>query len=423
MASTEAGARRGLLLVSSGFDLSPEDFYRAHRPAPKPIAAASEDPESVAEALARSLAAYGWITFPVVPTDDELQAGGLWLGQWRLGGPEGAVRETAVDPLHPEETVGQAMLNLLDLTRSGRRDPEKAEAYLELGATLAAEGDREEAEQALRLALHHLGEDPATADKQVEALLALADVLDSGGRRREARAILERARKLDAESAVAGRPLAELLDPIRPFERLAEATGGQVVRSREALLESLAGLPWRVRLTFQVSGAADGSLHPVEIRCLRRGCRARATAWIRSGTPREVAAARIRRWLADDQFEGDLAVEARLAPAGDAIELEVGIPPGGSMAAPPGGPGGSPAAPADLRVTLGEGDPESIGELRHQVEVPRLLSDPMRWGLSVALSRRIDPRPAGAVAVLVDHLESGRWGATLVERPEKLSDR
>lgn len=406
MVSTAGGSRRGLFLVSSGFDLRPQNFYRVHRGRVKSPPSSYADPEAISEALAQSLAAYGWITFAFTPPKDQASSGGLRFGKWRLGAPRGATRETAVDPLHPGETVGPVIINLLDLTRRGERDLEKAEAYLEFGETLVASGDHEEAEQALRMALYHLADDPATLDLQVKALVGLGKVLELQGRSREARAAFEKARELDAESVsmAAAPPLGELLEPTKALERLAETTCGAVVRDRETLFEALAGLAYRVRVTFQVSGAADGSLHPVEVRCLRKGCRARAPAWIRSGTPREVAAARIRRWLSDDQFEGDFEVRARLLAEKGVIELEAAIP-----------EGVDPGAQGILGVTSGRGDPESIDELRHELLTPRVRAEPPRWSLAVELPGEGRTPPGASVAVLVDHLESGRWGATLVE--------
>ncbi len=413
LADKEAGTRRALFLVGAGFDLAPEAFYRSRldRAAKKALSGETGELEDDLEALGRTLAAYGWITFPLVPPAEDPPSKGVRIGKWRLGAPRGDTRETAVDPLHPEETVGPVMLNFLNLTREGSRDPEKAESYLEFGATLAEQDELPEAEQAFRMALYHFGEDPETAARQAAALVELGEVLERQGRRREARAAFHEARELDPETVPADEtPLAELAAPAVPLEKLGGRTAGSLVRGSDDLAATLAALPYRVRVTYQLPGPPDGALHPLEVRCERRGCELRAPAWARSGTPDEVAAARIRRWLADDDFEGTLEVRARLVPGSHRIAAELELP---GVAA--GEDGEGPA----LRLTLGYGDPESIAEVRHERRVPREIEGEERWSVEVGFSPDLLPAEGSrGVAVGVEHLATGRWGAAVVELPE-----
>lgn len=413
LAAQEAGTRRALFLVGGGFDLEPEGFYRPRlgRAAKEALAGETGSLESDLEALGRTLAAYGWITFPVVPPAQDPPSKGVRIGKWRLGAPRGDTRETAVDPLHPEETVGPVMLDFLNLTREGNHDPKKAEAYLEFGAKLAQQDDLQEAEQAFRMALYHFDEAPATAGRQAVALVRLGEVLEGQGRRREARAAFQEARRLDPESIPADEtPLGELLAPDEPLEKLGAWTTGSLVRGGDELSAALAALPYRVRVTYQLPGPPDGTLHPLEVRCRRRGCDLFSPAWARSGTPDEVAAARVRRWLAEDEFEGQLDVAARPVPGGHRIAVELALPGIGA-----GEDGGAPA----LRLTLGFGDPESITAVRHERRAAHALEGEGKWGLEIDYDPDLLPAEGSrGVVVAVEHLATGRWGATVVELPE-----
>lgn len=409
------GPRRALFLANAGFDLDSERFYRpalARRGKSLPAGAlAGGDLAADVDVAVRSLSAYGWIVFPVVPPPDAPPSTGIRIGKWQLGRPKGEVKETPIDPLNPYDTVTPVLLNFLNLKRESNQDRDKAESYFEFGTELAGRGDLVEAEQALRMAMLHFAENPHWADRRAATLVKLGEVLDGQGRRREAREAYKQAQELAPESPVAAvGPLAELEDPLPPIDRLAGATTGKLVRGGETLDQVLAGLPYRVRVSFQLADVPEGTLHAVEVRCLRRGCELAAPAWARDGVPDEVATARLRRWLADDQYEGVLDVKARLVPAAGAqvLEAEIGMPEGVA-------PAGEGAEPPQLRVTLGFGDPESISAVKHLRLEAREDAVNRRWSFRTGISA--DELPAAgpqAVAVVVEHLESGAWGGTVI---------
>lgn len=407
------GARRALFLVSAGFDLEPESFYRpalARQGKSLPRPAAAVDLAADVEDLGRALAAYGWLAFPLLPPPDEPPPTGLRIGKWRVGKPQGEVKETPIDPLNPHDKVTPVLLNFLRLKREGNQDREKAESYFEFGGELASRGELVEAEQALRMALLHFADNPKWADRRAATLAKLGEVLEQQGRRREAREAFQQAQELAPESTLAAvGPLAVLEDPVTPIDRLAGATTGKLLRSGEALDGVLSGLPYRVRVSFQLADVPEGTLHPIEVRCKRRGCQLAVPAWARNGTPDPLAAARLRRWLADDQYEGALDVEARLVPAsgGYALEGRIEVP------ETAGGEAG------ELRLTLGFGDPEAIGAVRHvRLEALREAGG-RRWSFHTGVDA--DELPAvgpRGVAVIAELLESGAWGGTVVGLPE-----
>lgn len=405
------GPRRALLLANAGFDLDPESFYRPalarHRK--KLPAGGGVDLAADVDVAGRALAAYGWIVFPLVPPPDTPPATGLRIGKWQVGKPKGEVKETPIDPLNPHDTVAPVLLNFLNLKREGNQDRDKAESYFDFGTELAARDELAEAEQALRMALVHFADNPSWADRRAATLVKLGEVLDRQGRRREAREAFEEAQELAPGSPVtAVGPLATLEDPLPPLDRLAGATG-KLVRGGETLGQVLGGLPYRVRVSFQLADVPEGTVHAINVRCLRRGCELAAPAWARNGTPDEVATARLRRWLSDDQYEGTLDVKARLVPASGAqvLEVEVAMPDG----AAPVEEGEVP----ELRVTLGFGDPESVGAVKHLRPEVREDAAARRWSFRTGVSAEELPAAGPQdVAVVVEDLESGAWGGTVV---------
>jgi hypothetical protein len=65
-AAEGGGGPKALLLVSDGFDLDPGAFYAAHLPGAPASPGASRELAESTTALARTLAGYGWLVFPVV---------------------------------------------------------------------------------------------------------------------------------------------------------------------------------------------------------------------------------------------------------------------------------------------------------------------------------------------------------------------
>lgn len=406
LADVEAGARRVLVLVGGGYDLRPEDFYAVHASEALPE---GRDLRDDTEKLGRTLGAYGWTTLVLLPPPPTPVPRGVRIGKWLLQKPTVEHQDFSRDPLDPHDPsqrVGVALFNFFNLKREDKREPKEAESFLELGEKLVEQKDLEEAEQAFRMAIYHFAEDPKTSDLQAGALIRLGEVLKELGRRREARAAFQKAAAIDpARTAAEVGPVAELHSPASPLEMLAAATTGAVLRSGQELLEALTGLGRRVRLSYQVPGRADGALHRVEVRCKRGKARLLAPSWARSATPASVAAARVRRMLGDEWMEGDLELDAVLRPSPDGgWRVEAELPNLGEI------------RPEALRLSYGVGSPEGVTALEHLWITPHQDEVDGRWKLSAPV---VAPTEEQGIAILVEHMDSGRWGAVVRELPEK----
>ncbi|MCP4659249.1 MAG: tetratricopeptide repeat protein [bacterium] len=412
----DADARRALLLVSGGFDPEPAEFYRPYFAPSAEQQAPAADLGADVEVLGRTLAAYGWITLALAPPEPKPMPRGLRLGKWRILGL-GAVYEE-------------------------NRDPEKAESYLELGRTLAQQGKLEKAEEAFRKAVYHFYDSPKTASRQAEALVHLGGTLERQGKSGEAQEAFEEAVRIDPGRAAVHGPGGALRDPRRPLRSFAQITVGTFVQDREALAAAVAGLSRRVHLIYQVAGLPDGRLHALEVR-FRRGATVTAPGWSRSSIPEAVAKARLRILLEGELPGGELGVRGDLRPASGSRAGEMAARIAVSRPDPPfdglrsdNGPrtasrqrlrrtaasekplaedGGT----ALLRVTLGLGDPSSAVTFRHQVLEPQKLAAGEEW---IYRTRIVLPEDQPWVAVLVEDLNSGRWGTGLLESFDSTGD-
>ena len=394
------GSRRALLLVAAGWDLDPAAFYRAclardasepartRRPwrKPEPDRAAPASGEvgwpagtgATTEALARTLAAYGWVTLALatpVPQEPE----------WHLR----RRAEVWIDQSHR---------------------PEAGEAYLELGRALAAQGELERAVDTYRDAIHAFYDHPASAARQALAEAELGDVLARMERHGEAERWWRRA--LARDSSLAARypgAAAALAAPREPLEALAKATAGRLVRDdpeRPGALESALGtLEERVRITYQRPGPPDGGLHPLTVRRDGRERPLPAPAWARAGTPETVAAARLRRLLATGETAGSTLVVTADAAPGGAVHLRLVPPAHGPLADPDHQP--------VLRVSLAALGPDGETAIRHRAPDSASLTAGEPWVYRFAVDLQPGHEPA---AVLVEDLSSGLWGAAVVPR-------
>ncbi len=382
-------SRRALVLVSSGYDLSPGEFYLpAVGLAKEAHAESTADLHADLESLSRTLAAYGWIVVALRPPPPEpVIRPGKRIGKWRI---------------YPSP-VG------LGATREAERDVKKAEAYLELGTALRKQGKLEDAGDALEKALHHFYGDPRTASRQAVALLELGAVLAELGEDEEAQRAFTRARVLAPGLAreSLGRA-AEMLDAVAPLAALAQATAGGVVKDAKDFARAVVSLESRVRLTYQVAGLATGRLCPVAVSSTRDGPEVQAPGWARSATPETVATARVRRMLAGDSTDGELGIDVSEAAT---------LPPG-----PPGGAAGEVTVkllPSShdsggellMRVTVAAGAPDVLARVWHgspEILSPDAVSE---W----SHRHRIELTPGDSlVAVHVEDLYSGSWGTALV---------
>lgn len=386
----EAGARRAVLLVTGGWDLDPAAYYRARlgtTPGSEGAAEGTAVPwpdgtRGATEELARTLAAYGWITLALAPPIPEEP-------EWHLR----RRAEVFIDQNHR---------------------PEEGEAYIELGRSLAAQGELERAVDAFRDAIHAFYDHPASASRQALAEAELGDVLARMDRLAEAERWWRRATARDAELA-ARYPgaAAALAEPLAPLEKIADATAGRVVRHDPKqpgvgpLEAAIASLEDRVRVTYQRPGLPDGEVHPVTV-SRGRGRSLPAPAWSRSGTPDTVAEARLRRLIDVAATDGaDLAPTATLAPNGSAVALRLDPPAGGPLSDPDHRP--------LLRISLAGLDPDGDVTVRHRTLAPEALPTDGPWTLTVGAGELpADHIPA---AVLVEDLLTGIWGAAVVTLP------
>jgi VWFA-related protein len=121
------------------------------------------------------------------------------------------------------------------------------------------------------------------------------------------------------EQSYAQRSLTGSIDPARtamanlaPLQRAAAVTGGSVVTDTGKLATAVTGLGDRVRLTYQLTRAADRKTHKVEVKTTRAGLRINATQRNRVGTSDELAAARARSLLLNEAEPGEIVIRCRL---------------------------------------------------------------------------------------------------------------
>ncbi len=418
--------RRALFWISGGFDLDPETFYskltEVSAGESEEGSAADEGTEGAVlrpetEALAAALAGYGWLTFPMLRPEPELLVPGIRLGKWlfRTKGPH--LEEPIVQDADQEildAATERWVTNRRDRlfffgihgTREDRRDPDRAEAYLELAEAFEGQEKAEEAVEAYEKALYHFAEDPRTAERQAVAMAGLSRALAAADQTLEAERARDAARRLDPEAAAELAPSSALRAPALPLALVAHATGGRLVRSDD-LTGPLDSMARRVRVTFQVEGLPTGELRPVEVRFLaHRPETLRFPGWARSSTPASVAGARARLLLegVDVALLGNgrdrpLPLEVEPATGSEAWRLVIG------RAEP------ETLRPSRLRWTVGYGGFEGIlGVVHGEVETWRFEDGPL--GTEVDLQ---PPAGTEVVCVLVEDLVTGRWNAELID--------
>ncbi|MEM9293040.1 MAG: hypothetical protein AAGD01_15270 [Acidobacteriota bacterium] len=285
--------QRVLILVSQGLDLSPETFYGVPPEAAPGVVSLAQR----SRRLGQVAAGYGWQTVVVRPA---------------LADPDGRLK--------PGRRIGKVRI-FYGLTYEEERQPEKAEALVELARSKQAAGDLEGARDDLGRALHHFYGDPRTAPLQAEALLQLAEVLEALGEEEGARRAREEAAGLEGgllKRDERGRSAWGDLpgDPRLALEALVESTGGQWVEGDGSVWHSptsearranrlvsdlgraLAGLGTLRRLTVQLADPVPGTWRSLEVRIDRVGHHVHGPSWLRVGTPPEVAEARLLSTLA-----------------------------------------------------------------------------------------------------------------------------
>ena len=209
-----------------------------------------------------------------------------------------------------------------------------------------------------------------------------------------------------ADEREGGTPL--MVRPVDPLRSFAEATGGEVVVSARKLPATLAGLSKAWAVSYQVATPPDGKSHAVTIRSRRRGVVVRAAESITAGTPEAAAALRALHVLSGEETSSEVPV---------AVALEKGEP----------APDGRLRGQLTTRVTLSSLREVLArlggGRLRLTVlaEVPGQETTPHHEEVAVPATGFADvwalktpillPREAARVAVVVEELSTGLWGA------------
>ncbi|MEM7585122.1 MAG: tetratricopeptide repeat protein [Acidobacteriota bacterium] len=413
---------RLLLLASGGFDIYPGAFYKpliaqmeaqapegvdgpsavgssaAGSSAVKQLSVRDAPLPAVTDGLAQTLASYGWITAVVAPPPPKMLKPGLRIGKFRLSGP-GMVYD---------EEENRTFFKFFSATFEENRKPERAEAYLELGAALEGQGKLEDAEDALRKAIYYFSGDPRTAKQQAATYVYLGKVLEAQNKSPQAIEAFERASRLDpAFTYEEVGATAELLDGTIPLGAIAEVTAGQTVRSRGQLSDLFEDLGQRVRLTYQVAGLPDGKIHPLQARYLGPPRQLSHPGWARHALPESVAAARARRLLAGEPSGGSWRLQAAASPtstygrAALALSLEEATAQLSSD------------EPAVVRLTLATGGPDEPARIEHRQLGLHTAADLAAWRQRLEL----DVSDATWVAVIVEDLAGGGWGGRLIELP------
>jgi tetratricopeptide (TPR) repeat protein len=392
---TAAGRQKVLVLAGLQFDLDPMSFYSTWSDdASGPLPEARRESRTIGDstqALAATLAGLGWLTYPIAPPPRESPLRpGLRVGKWRVAGPAGG------------RIIG------LRMTREAERDPELARGYLENGQALLEQGSAVEAEKAFRLALHHFSGDRRTAEEQAQAAAGLAEALEAQGSSVQARSTLRIASDLD--TAVASdhpEALAVLLEPTESLEVLALESSGRVIFEQQELQDTLDGLANRLRLSFQMPGDPTGDLYPVEVRYLRKGLLAKAPAWVRFGSPPNVAAARVRLLHDDAGIAAPAILDARAERSTEEpgmTRLEFILPPIDD------GEQGRRDQERSCRLTMTVLAEDTPIEVEQQQTACR----PTAGGLEGS-ARLSVPEEEDLLGILVEDLATGNWGADIFE--------
>lgn len=400
------GSKRVLFWVSDGFDLEPAKFYRAQG---LDVAADAPTLRQETAELAVTLASYGWVTFGISPP----AAGpglvpGLRIGKWLFRAR-----------MPPMKGIGGTLI------REEHRDPEEARAHQEIGEAHLKSGDPEEAQESFELALYHFAGDPRTQKDQAAAKAGLGLALEAQGDVAEARQAFRHAVELDPDLTVEypqARP--HLLDPLEFQTAAAIETAGRIVQDHEVLVEAVASLSRRARLTYQVSGWPQGSHGSLEVALVDSDLGLYHPKWARSGDLATVAAARARQLIHGALEEGGLKVRAQLDPVlADEAALLVTLDRGSleweeerdrdrpiklRLTVATGGVGTVPVVQHKRFELTASADGEGGADGRGGADG----ADPGVWLYREPIGELADDE---WIAVIVEDIETGRWGADLVD--------
>ncbi len=227
-------------------------------------------------------------------------------------------------------------------------------------------------------------------------------------------------------AAVAGPALPVLVDPAVPLAALAQATGAAMARERAEVGALVASLGRRQWISWDAPPLSPGSSVAIEVRAKLAERSVRAPAWVGSGMPAEVAAARGRALLSGEDLSGDFDLRA----------IETGAPADPSAgAAAPGVSRGLPTG-IEARIEPLEGDPTlRFTRLVDLFAAPEVLAAPERTtgggasedgSLEGGAPVQVVAWPVGNLVgggarggvLVADDPATGRLGAVLIERQE-----
>lgn len=179
---------------------------------------------------------------------------------------------------------------------------------------------------------------------------------------------------------------------------LSEHTAGELVGLEMLLDPVLDDLGSRWQLWFQAPEPAGGWARPIQVR-LKNGTVLRTRTWLRSSTPEEAAAARVRTLLLDATGRAGGNLPLQVVPRREAdgrLMLQLSIAPSTDPA---------PVPPGPVRLSWAFATDEGEPRVEHRT-VPGIASG-QAWSHTLA----IPAAPAGAwrLAVAVDDLARERW--------------
>jgi len=206
-----------------------------------------------------------------------------------------------------------------------------------------------------------------------------------------------------------------MIAPMYPLEVTAQATGGELVRQDQTFQRAIERAQSAYLLTYQVTRPADGSTRRLQVHCLRPDIQVRVPTAVVSGTPEGAAAARALRYLSDGEEHAELPVSLRLTEVREAGgehamgQLEVAVDLHGLMdlIERPG--------TGQVRLTIAVDMRDRPPFVHHGTSMLERSGDGETWYYSAPLKW---PSDAVQLAVVVEELTSGAWGAAKLQLPD-----
>jgi Ca-activated chloride channel family protein len=206
-----------------------------------------------------------------------------------------------------------------------------------------------------------------------------------------------------AEAADAAAPAGELAAPLEPLELLAKASGGEVLGNERAVRDAALRFSRRLVVRYASGLSPEEGVVPLEVLVLRPGFSSRAAGFRSAAAPPALAGIRLGRVLRGEEDEGGLAVAAvlrRLSAGAASASLEARVDLREFE-------GETRAANGTFRVSL---------ELVEQGKRRPLLTEVMPVAKPGEIKEWVYRREveleesAGEVLVLLEDLDTGRWG-------------